>query len=130
MERKQELLNAIAELEAQKKPFQNELNQIWKIEEDQVQEKIKRCAKMEDKFSLDDLVFSAGARCSCGAGMAYPKNIGIHSAWHCSDILLGRAIPSSQEGAKTHHGALPFAFYEIKSENQPSANGQTTRPKE
>lgn len=130
MERKQELLNEIADLEEKKKPLQQELNRIREAEEREVEAKIERCSRMKDKFALDDLIFSAGARCACGAGLAYPKNVGMRGAWHCSDILLGRAIPSGQEGAKTHDGALPFAFYDVKSENQPSANGHTTRPKE
>jgi len=29
--------------------------------------------------------------------------------------------------AKTAKAPLPFAFYEVKSENQPCANGATTR---
>lgn len=88
----------------------------------------------------DDLVYAAGARCECGAGLAYIpwdklQAMGLdhrdpeHNCWDCSDILLGRAIPAEQPDAKKHSGKYPFAFYEIKSENQPSANGTTTRPK-
>lgn len=50
--------------------------------------------------------------------------------WDCSAILLGTAIPSGAPGAVKHEARLPFAFYEIKSENQPSAGGVTTRPSE
>lgn len=83
-----------------------------------------------------DLLYAATARCACGAGLAYaPSDPGDPSspfkrpsAWECSDILTGRAIPSGQPGAKTHDEPAPFAFYEIKSENQPSAQGLTTRP--
>lgn len=79
------------------------------------------------------LVYAAHARCPCGAGMAYDP-IGedkgspfvgpLSGYWDCSAILLGAA-----DTAVKHEARLPFAFYEIKSELQPSANGATTRPK-
>lgn len=84
------------------------------------------------------LVYAAHARCPCGAGLAYDPagevggSDGPHhrpNAWDCSAILLGEAVPSGQPGAVQHTGELPFAFYEIKSETQPSAGGATTRPK-
>ena len=78
-----------------------------------------------------DLVFAATNRCPCGAGLAYDpageSGKPIHGYWDCSGILLGTAIPSGQPGAVQHTGQLPFAFYKIKSENQPSANGANTR---
>jgi hypothetical protein len=94
-------------------------------------------------FTDDKLIYSAYARCPCGAGLAYPKDPTVRQCrawnpdtpflhwdhWDCSDILTGRAVPKGQERAKTHTGQLPFAFYEIKSENQPSANGANTRVK-
>jgi hypothetical protein len=84
----------------------------------------------------DELRYAARARCQCGAGLAYaPADPGSPdsvfkgpSAWDCSDILTGRAVPSGQPGAKMHDGPAPFAFYEIRSEDQPSADGETTRP--
>lgn len=81
-------------------------------------------------YSDAELRYAATARCSCGAGLAYPAfEYNMHGAWDCADILTGRAIPSGQPGAVTHTDRLPFAFYEIKSEDQPSANGTTTRPR-
>lgn len=81
------------------------------------------------------LRYAATVRCPCGAGLAYdPRADGEGtpfrgpSAWDCSAILLGEAIPSGQPGAVEHTDQLPFAFYEIKSEDQPSAKGRTTRP--
>lgn len=71
------------------------------------------------------LTYAATARCKCGAGLAYRKG---DTAWDCSEILLGTAIPSGQPGAVMHSDRYPFVFYEIKSERQPSANGATTRP--
>ena len=76
-----------------------------------------------------DLRYAATSRCPCGAGLAYPLDSGIHGSWDCSDILTGRAVPSGDPGAVQHTDRLPFAFYEIKSEDQPSANGATTRPR-
>ncbi len=81
----------------------------------------------------DDLTYAATSRCPCGAGLAYggmciEPPFKIPSYWDCSDILLGRAVPSGQPGAVTHTDRLPFSFYEIKSEGQPSARGATTRP--
>jgi len=73
-----------------------------------------------------ELIYAATSRCQCGAGFAYFKG---SDCWDCSDILTGRAVESGKEGAVMHDGAKPFAFWKIKSENQPSANGRTTRPK-
>jgi hypothetical protein len=73
------------------------------------------------------LVYAATSRCPCGAGLAYASG---DDAWDCSAILLGEAIPTGQPDAVQHTAKLPFVFYEIKSENQPSANGATTRPTE
>jgi hypothetical protein len=75
-------------------------------------------------FTVYELLFAAGARCVCGAGMAYPDNIGMHGAWYCSAILLGQAAPGTE-----HSPAYPFAFYKVKSEAQPTQAGATTRPK-
>lgn len=77
------------------------------------------------------LVYAATARCPCGAGLAYDKKgesgRPIEGYWDCSAILLGEAIPSGEPGSVQHTARLPFVFYEIKGENQPSANGTTTR---
>lgn len=85
------------------------------------------------KRKLKGMTFSATARCKCGAGLAYDdtcvaKPFRYPSYWDCSAILLGDAVPSGQPGAVQHTDRLPFSFYEIKSENQPSARGASTRP--
>ena len=85
---------------------------------------------------LDRLVFSAHSRCPCGAGLAYDPAAEDEpgspfygpTAWDCSAIMLGTAAPKGEPGAVKHTDKLPFAFYEIKSENQPSAGGATMRP--
>jgi hypothetical protein len=88
-------------------------------------------------YSDEELIYSAGARCDCGAGLAYPKKVKENdkshepfvyaSYWDCSDILTGRAIPKGEKGSVKHSDRFPFSFYSIKSENQPSAYGATTR---
>lgn len=85
---------------------------------------------MNPKKALTDarLVYAATARCPCGAGLAYERGAGLRGSWDCSDILTGRAVPAGQPDSATHTDRLPFTFYEIKSEDQPSANGATTRP--
>jgi hypothetical protein len=71
----------------------------------------------------EDLVFSAYTRCPCGLGLAYVRGSGGFSYWDCSGILMGTADPKMK-----HTDKLPFTFYEVKSELQPSAQGATTRP--
>lgn len=78
-----------------------------------------------------ELVYAATVRCPCGAGIAHRADaqpFGDTAFWDCSAILLGEATPSGEEGSVTHTAVLPFVFYEIKSEKQPSAEGRTTRP--
>ncbi len=95
----------------------------------------ERQTELAQKPLLERLIFAAFTRCPCGAGLAYdPADTGEGtpfrgpSAWDCSAIILGTAIPDGKPGAVEHTGRLPFAFYEIKSEDQPSAQGATTRP--
>jgi len=73
-------------------------------------------------FTDEELIYSAFTLCPCGHGYAYPRECGSTRQWDCSAILKGIAT----EGVK-HGDVLPFAFYEVKSEEQPSANGHTTR---
>lgn len=87
--------------------------------------------QLQQQPALDRLVFAATSRCPCGAGLAYDpchddkeSPLKGPSYWDCSAILLGTADPKVK-----HTDKLPFAFYEIKSEGQPSACGRTTRPK-
>jgi hypothetical protein len=82
-----------------------------------------------DSFTDGELVYAATARCLCGAGMAYPKGIGTRGFWDCSAILKGEAIAEGKTGSVKHEGRMPFTFYEVKSENQPSVKGMSTRPK-
>lgn len=93
--------------------------------------------------AFDRLVYAAASRCACGYGMAYdptgkltasPDRIPSsrpHS-WECAGTLLYRANELSDDQRSfvkeaLHDSPLPFTFYEIKSESQPSAHGATTR---
>lgn len=76
----------------------------------------------------DELLFSARARCRCGSGLAYPIAFEFkkhRSEWICAAVLLGEIADIPEEHGK--HDAYPFSLYEIKSEDQPSAAGATTR---
>jgi hypothetical protein len=74
--------------------------------------------------TADDLVWAAAARCMCGAGYVYPNfTHSPHGHWFCSASILGTAPAGSE-----HDCGKPFAFWSIKSDRQPSANGATTRP--
>lgn len=123
MERKEQLQKEIKELEAQIEPKREELHKIYREEEKAVAERIKKANMGDGDFGPDELVYAAFDKCDCGAGMAYPHKIGIHGAWYCSYILRGIAQKEVR-----HTSPLPFSMYELKSENQPSANGRTTRP--
>jgi hypothetical protein len=79
-------------------------------------------------YTDEDLIYASTLRCPCGAGMAYVRGAKPGDYWDCSAILKGEAIPSGQPGSVTHEARLPFVFYKVKSEEQPSAQGMTTRP--
>lgn len=88
---------------------------------------LDKAAKIRKK-----LTYAATKRCPCGAGLAYgdmtvekdsPYNYPYNGYWDCSAIIDGTADKDAKHTAK-----LPFQFYEIKSEDQPSADGRTTRP--
>lgn len=90
-------------------------------------------AEKTRKRKLKHMTFAATARCKCGAGLAYDETcvqepFRYPSYWDCSAILLGDAVLSGRPGAVEHTDILPFGFYEIKSEHQPSARGASTRP--
>lgn len=125
MDTREILKKKIADLEAELEPLEEELRQLDLAEIKECQDKVERTFQRKDKFTEDELVFAAFSRCDCGAGLAYPSKIGPLGSWVCSDILLG-----APDIIKKHHTSeLPFAFYDIKSENQPSVHGATTRKK-
>ncbi len=91
-------------------------------EKEDTEKRAEVATTFKTKPTSEALVYSASARCPCGAGLAYPAHCGTGGAWDCSAILLGTADPNVE-----HTDKLPFAFYEVKSEVQPSAQGLTTR---
>lgn len=112
---------------AQAKTIEARRNEDFRAKGAIVEQRVKQLWDNPDAatpFTLDELRFAAGARCTgCQLGLAYPKDVGFRGSWTCSGILLGSALHDA-----TKHDSLPFMFYEIKSEDQPSANGATTRP--
>ncbi len=77
------------------------------------------------------LRYAATTRCPCGAGVAYDADTtDLHGSWECSAILRGKAVHARSDGEVKHIEGFPFSFYEIKSEDQPSAGGATTRPED
>lgn len=85
------------------------------------EERWKRFIAGEQFFVDDELRYAAYARCGkCGEGLAYPNECSLSHYWSCSNELKGKISEK--------HPTFPFAYYEIKYEDQPSANGATTRP--
>ena len=82
-------------------------------------------AERERRAQLRRLVFSAKARCDCGAGLAYPR-WSSSRIWDCSSILLGDALLEGESGVCCH--SMPCTYFDIVSERQPAAHGHTTRP--
>lgn len=114
-----------AEALAWKRAAESVINAYHKEKANRFDQRFKRFEAGEEFFTDEDLVFAATARCPCGAGLAYPRDCFPGHHWDCSAILKGTAVRSV-----THTGWLPFAFYEIKSENSgPTPNHYgTTRP--
>lgn len=78
--------------------------------------------KKRDKL-LKRLVFSAKARCDCGAGLAYDKRapgLGLQRD------LLGDALLVAGERRVRALGACDY--YDVTSEKSRTADGATTRP--
>lgn len=118
------LTKEIAQLEAQLKEKHAALREIWDERDRGFRDRIKKAHQGEGDFTLEELRFSASYRCDCGAGFAYPHEyMNVMGDWHCSAILMGTADRNTP-----HTRPLPFPYYEIKSEDQPTARGATTRP--
>lgn len=103
---------------AQKKAAEELISSFHKQKQAAFDERAKNGKPWQDS----ELLYAAHVLCSCGHGLAYPVGIGMRGEWTCSAVLKGLASPDS-----AHDGPFPFAFYEIKSEGQPSAHGATTR---
>lgn len=124
------LLTEADALEAQAKAKREEANE-------------SRKARDLARSLSERLVYAATSRCPCGYGFAYDPTGAVTAdttetpfhrpdRWECAGTLLyvaGELEPDLRNWVKnaTHEPAFPFAFYDLKSESQPSANGQTTR---
>lgn len=98
------------------------INEYTKQSRDAFAARWERFDKHNEYFTDSDLIYSATSRCKkCEAGLAYPKGCDPWHQWTCSGVLKGI-------GTDKGHTALPFSMYEVLSEQQPSANGETTRP--
>jgi len=91
----------------------------------------------------EELLYSATARCRCGAGLAYPLD---HDeamkirAWCCSFVMKSEGSKvtdqtqhafagKSNEPRPGEHDAFPFAFFKIREETSVNnAGGHSTRP--
>lgn len=113
-----EMLDKAKALDAEAKSLRD---QVMKLHNDE----------LRAKSIADRLVYAAHSRCPCGAGLAFDPLFEDENSvfkgplsgyWDCSAILLGKADQAVQHTAK-----LPFSFYEVLSEQQPSAGGATTR---
>ena len=108
--------------QAQRAAAEKTINAYCKQKSDEFKERWRQFTEEKKYFTDDELTYAAVARCGkCKAGMAHPKGCDPWHQWTCSDVLKG-------VGEDNGHEALPFSFYEVKSENQPSAQGATTRP--
>lgn len=87
-------------------------------------------AATESKTTLTDtgLLYSAAARCRCGAGLARPLDNALAMelrAWICSAVLKGD--PADLDNGD--HDRLPFPFYRVCEETSINNDGaHTTRP--
>jgi len=105
-----------------RKKAEDIISQYHQESNERFDERYQEFEKGTKPFTDDELRYAAYNRCPCGHGLAYPKNCRLNHFWDCSAILKGIADTKVQ-----HTGKLPFMFYSIKSEDQPSARGATTR---
>lgn len=88
-----------------------EIGRRYQIEADEIEYRVETFKP----FKREELRFARDAKCPCGEKLAYPKKIGLRGSWYCSALLM----EPGKTGPK-HTEPLPFAFYEIKSEEQTS----------
>lgn len=74
-------------------------------------------------YKDEELFYSRNSLCPCGHGLAYVEKCGSNQRyWDCSAILKGIADENVE-----HVGQLPFAFYDVKGEQEINGVKQTTR---
>lgn len=106
----------------QKKEAQEVIDEYFKEQKTIFDKRYAEFQQGAKPFTDEELRYAAHKLCPCGHGLAYPKDCGIAHHWDCSAILKGIAEPD-----KKHTAQLPFAFYNILSEESPRAAGITTR---
>ncbi len=78
----------------------------------------------EPALTDTELLYAAGNRCRCGAGLAYPLDSELSfklAAWVCSKALKGDV-----EG---EHDSYPWAYYKVREETSiNNVGGYTSRP--
>lgn len=75
-------------------------------------------------FTDEELIYSRDSLCTCGYGIAYPRDCGPLHYWDCSAILKGTADQSVK-----HTVPLPFAFYDVKAETPEQTTRGVFRPR-
>ena len=110
--RRKEIQAELTVLEDKVQNLRLELTNLNKQDSAIIEQRLKKAMSGNGDFSTEELTFSAHATCDCGAGLCYPKKIGVRGSWYCSLILLGKASKDMR-----HTAPLPFSFYNIKSEN-------------
>lgn len=109
---------------AQKKEAEKTIHQYHKEQQDAFDQRWQKFLRGEDRFTDEELVYSALARCKkCDSGLAYPKDCGPFHQWSCSAVLKGE-----NKDLLADHDQLPFQFWEVKSEKENSVGKATTRP--
>jgi hypothetical protein len=107
---------------AQKEAAEKTMAAYHKQKGERADQRYKEFREGDKPYTADELTWAAATRCPCGHGMAYVTECGSQRFWDCSAILTGVADQNITHGAQA-----PFAFYSIKSDDQPSANGASTR---
>lgn len=89
-------------------------------------------------FTDAELLYSATARCKCGAGLAYPFDTKLSmqiGAWVCSRVLRGDVAghathpPFLSTVSEGEHDAFDWAFYKVREETSiNNEGGHSTRP--
>lgn len=74
--------------------------------------------------SDQSLVYSASARCACGAGLAHSVDARENGEWDCSAILTGRAVREDYMGSIFHSIPKPFSKWKVRREDE----NDSTRP--
>lgn len=77
-------------------------------------------------FEDSELMYSATARCKCGAGLAYPMD--HDAAWKIGAWVCSHAL-KNEDANPEEHQSFPWSFYKVREETSVfNSGGHTTRP--